>query len=269
MIKNILYSLFVHFILFSSIYFALIKENIHEIETDQEVLVSISNLENKGVPPINEIINKKTVKPSKIINPEPKKENEQLNSQEQNNKDEKILEPKKEIVKKIEHNENKLVKKTEELKNESEILPKKDSKDLPNDSNNSLLDSFNLVNLKAFKDVSQENVGASLSIRETINIKSQLKLCYKRAIEESGFDSKNNVVIKLQISREGFIENDLDEMIDLEKYNNPEFKDYKIVIDNIKRALDLCSPLRNLPADKYESWKEIILQFDVNETKNN
>jgi aminopeptidase-like protein len=38
---------------------------------------------------------------------------------------------------------------------------------------------------------------------------------------------------------------------------------YKIVIDNIKRALDLCSPLRNLPIEKYDSWKEIILQFDV------
>jgi hypothetical protein len=40
-------------------------------------------------------------------------------------------------------------------------------------------------------------------------------------------------------------------------------EDYKIIIDNIKRALDLCSPLRNLPIEKYDSWKEIILQFDV------
>jgi hypothetical protein len=45
-------------------------------------------------------------------------------------------------------------------------------------------------------------------------------------------------------------------------------KDYKIVIDNIKRALDLCSPLRNLPIEKYDSWKEIILQFDVGKDSN-
>ncbi len=57
-------------------------------------------------------------------------------------------------------------------------------------------------------------------------------------------------------------------MVDLEKYNNPIHKDYKIVIDNIKRALDLCSPLRNLPIEKYDSWKEIILQFDVGKETN-
>jgi predicted RNA-binding protein with RPS1 domain len=58
MIKNILYSLFIHFLLFSAIYFAFIKKNKKEIEAEQEILVSVITLDNKGVPPINESIEK-------------------------------------------------------------------------------------------------------------------------------------------------------------------------------------------------------------------
>ena len=34
------------------------------------------------------------------------------------------------------------------------------------------------------------------------------------------------------------------------------------MIDNIKKALELCSPLRNLPLEKYELWKNLILNFE-------
>ncbi|MFM8186435.1 MAG: hypothetical protein ACKN9I_05865, partial [Alphaproteobacteria bacterium] len=123
--------------------------------------------------------------------------------------------------------------------------------------------SLNILNLKALKNITNQDQGSSLSARETVNIQSQIKMCYKRALEESGFESKTKIVVKIQISIDGYIENDLDDTVDFEKYNDPTFKDYKIIIDNVKRALELCSPLRNLPKEKYDSWREVSLQFDL------
>jgi outer membrane biosynthesis protein TonB len=260
MIKNILYSLFIHFLLFSAIYFAFVKKDQKEIETEQEVLVSVISIDSKGVPPINEQMEK----PDKIEEKPPEKieeKKEEIKDSEvpkeiipKNKKKEKI---KPKTPKKIAENSKK-----DEVKTPNEQT-EETSKSKPSDKKDEVKDFFKVMNLKAFKNVTEDEKGSTLSIRETINIQSQLKLCYKRALEESGFESKTKIVIRIEISQDGYIQNDLDEMVDLEKYNNPIHKDYKIVIDNIKRALDLCSPLRNLPIEKYDSWKEIILQFDV------
>jgi len=261
MIKNLLYSLFIHFLLFSTIYFAFTKKDFKEIEEEQEVLVSIINIDSKGAPPINEEIQKPDKDSEKTLEKSAKKDEEEIIEPEAPKeeipkiiKKEKIK-PKtlKKIAESIKKNES---KSTKHENNESSNLKEKD-----NDDKNK--DIFKVMNLKAFKNIKEDENGSTLSARETINIQSQLKLCYKRALEESGFESKTKIVIRIEISQDGYIQNDLDEMVDLEKYNNPTFKDYKIVIDNIKRALDLCSPLRNLPIEKYDSWKEIILQFDV------
>ena len=252
MIKNILYSLFVHFLLFSAIYFAFIKKDNKEIEAEQEIMVSVITIDSKGVPPINEQMQK------------PEENSKEPQEKAEENEVEKIESPKNEIKKE----EPIAPKKIEEpLKKEEETPPKEETKKAAHSKKSNKKEedknSAKAMNLKAFKDINEEDQSSTLSTRETINIQSQLKLCYKRALEESGFESKTRIVIKIEISRDGYIENDLEDMIDLEKYNNPVYKDYKIVIDNIERALDLCSPLRNLPIEKYDSWKEIILQFDV------
>jgi outer membrane biosynthesis protein TonB len=265
MIKNILYSLFIHFLLFSAIYFAFVKKDQKEIETEQEILVSVISVDSKGVPPINEQMEK----PDKIEEKPPEKieeKKEEFKDPEtpkevipKNNKKEKI---KPKTPKKIAENSKKEEAKTPNNQTEETSSTK------PNEKKDDVKDFFKVMNLKAFKNITEDEKGSTLSIRETINIQSQLKLCYKRALEESGFESKTKIVIRIEISQDGYIQNDLDEMVDLEKYNNPIHKDYKIVIDNIKRALDLCSPLRNLPIEKYDSWKEIILQFDVGKETN-
>ncbi|NBX53060.1 MAG: hypothetical protein EBT63_05370 [Proteobacteria bacterium] len=298
MIKNLLYSIFVHFILFSAIYFGFLKEEKKPIETDQEILVSVLSIDSKGIPPINEVVKKPDEDP-KI---EPKKDEPKTKTKTENNKKtkpvnhkniskqnnsplsnplsnttnthDKILEKKPEKIAKKDDGPNlKSMKnpsepessvpqntKTEDSKVETLDNKKNSSKKDPKNDNNEF---FKVLNLKAFKNINEDEQGSNLSARETINIQSQLKMCYKRAIEESGFESRAKIIIKILISREGYIENDLDEIIDIEKYNDPRFKEYKIIIDNIKRALELCSPLRNLPIEKYDSWKEIILQFYV------
>jgi len=104
--------------------------------------------------------------------------------------------------------------------------------------------------------------GSSLSIKEKTNILSQLKMCYKRAISETKQNSKLSLVINVRITKDGYIESDLNRLIDKTRYLNPDHLEYKKLIDNVKKALDLCSPLRNLPNEKYEVWKELILHFD-------
>ena len=106
-----------------------------------------------------------------------------------------------------------------------------------------------------------------LSAREKFNIQSQLNRCYRRAIDETKLNSKTKIAIKVEISEDGYIDSDLESSIDELSYNNPRDTGYKIAIDNIRRAIDLCSPLRNLPLDKYDAWREVLLEFDENDVK--
>ena len=283
MIKNILYSLFIHGILFFIIFATFFNKNIKKIEANDEVVVSMVSIDNSAMPPINEIIDKTPIKPNppsltpppkppipEIDNPKPITNSPILNNDSKPAEDKKIpaeekLNPASDKIKQPQKLPEKSPTKPQKDKNSesknSEIVATNSANN--DDKNIDNHDYLKVINLKAFKKVDENDNGSSLSIRETINIQSQIKMCYKRAIEESGFESKIKIIIKINISKDGYIENDLDEMIDLDKYNNPVFKDYKIIIDNIKRALELCSPLRNLPNEKYQSWKEIILQFDM------
>jgi len=274
MIKNLLYSFFIHLILFLIIYFAFLKKEKIEIETENEVLISVEAVSNKGIPPINEIVSKKSeikevvkknIELKRDINPNPKNKEMPKDSKktsiDPNNKSKdkiKIDQPKieelaKEDMQKFLDSQNVDLPKIPE-----DALPKPVNDEKPKEEN-----SLNILNLKALKNITNQDQGSSLSARETVNIQSQIKMCYKRALEESGFESKTKIVVKIQISIDGYIENDLDDTVDFEKYNDPTFKDYKIIIDNVKRALELCSPLRNLPKEKYDSWREVSLQFDL------
>ena len=273
MIKNLLYSFFIHLVLFLIIYFTFLKKENIEIETENEVMVSVEALSSKGVPPINEIVSKKSEIKEVVKKLDeqklPKKPNEKINQAI------KIL--KKDIINPINKSPEKIKidkpKLEEIIKDDLQKFIDNQDVDLPKipedvvkpiiNENNKEENSLNILNLKAIKNINNEDLGSSLSARETINIQSQIKMCYKRALEESGFESQTKIVIKIEISIDGYIENDLDDSIDFEKYNNPAFKDYKIIIDNVKRALELCSPLRNLPKEKYDSWKEVSLQFDL------
>ena len=87
-------------------------------------------------------------------------------------------------------------------------------------------------------------------------------MCYHHAIQESKDVNNLKFTIEVEISKEGFIQSKIDSLIDKKRYLNPINKDYKAMIDNVKKALDLCSPLRNLPIEKYELWKNLILKFE-------
>lgn len=101
----------------------------------------------------------------------------------------------------------------------------------------------------------------NLSAREKLNIQSQLRRCYKRAIDESGIKNKIKISVQLHVSEDGYIDSNLDEITDKELYKNTANTAYKNAIESVRRAIELCNPLRNLPLDKYEIWKDETLEF--------
>jgi cytochrome c biogenesis protein CcdA/thiol-disulfide isomerase/thioredoxin len=61
------------------------------------------------------------------------------------------------------------------------------------------------------------------------------------------------------IDKDGYISSNLDELRKSENYKD---ESHQIALENVKTAIDLCNPLSNLPSDKYDIWKEILLEFD-------
>lgn len=87
-------------------------------------------------------------------------------------------------------------------------------------------------------------------------------MCYHLAINESREAKDIQIIVEVEITKDGIIQSNIDTIIDKDLYQNLKKIDYKIMIDNIKKTLDLCSPLRNLPPEKYEMWKNLILNFE-------
>ncbi len=286
MIKNILYSIFLHFLLLLVIYANFNLKNIDENKSS-EIAVSLIAL--------NGDENSNKTKPSSEKNSEEKVKSE-------NKTEQKAKSPKQSPKNQIKEQSKKLTKskraksvakpiaeekiqefKREEKKEEpqkeiAEILENKEENESPDDNKK---DASNKEKDSGLKEKSeQEKIdndkksitqnssemannleNLDLSVREKFNIQSQLKRCYARAIDETKLSSNVKISLKVHLGEDGYIESDLDDIIDNEIYNDPKEINYKIAIDNARRAIDLCSPLRNLPLDKYYIWKEVIFEF--------
>jgi len=150
-------------------------------------------------------------------------------------------------------NDKKDDKKVIETKKDQDLGSQKKSEEVQEVSNKKNEQS----NAESSKVNNIENI--DLSAREKFNIQSQLKRCYSRSVAEINYKGKDSVMIQVSINEEGVIDYDIEDSIDMEKYD--ENREYKAAVDNAKRAIDLCSPLRNLPTDKYDVWKEVVLNF--------
>jgi len=295
MIKNLLYSLFLHFLLLLAIYANFDLKAVDESKTS-EVSVSLvaingDDTSNKTKPtseakaekePNSKEIKKEVAEakskkkspknkvkeqPKKLAKSKPAKSVAKAVAEEVREfkqPEEKPEENQKEVDKTKEDeeiNENQDEEQNETLQKEKDFGSKKEDekeeeaseKKEPTESD-SVDTANNLENL-------------DLSAREKFNIQSQLKRCYRRARDETKMQSKTKILIKVRVSEDGYIDSDLDEAIDIDRYNDPAETLYKIGVDNVRRALDLCSPLRNLPLDKYDIWKEVVLEFDGEDAK--
>jgi hypothetical protein len=228
MIKNLIYSLFLHLSLISIIYFSFNFPKFYKNHS-KNISVSLVSVYNKSE--IENNFSKENIenKPIETIT-ESKKKNKKLSK------------TKREIVK----------KEPEQKKN---LKPETKIDNLSNDNKKN--ETLN----QRLEDYEEKQKGISLSAREKFNIQSQLKKCYHLAIEQSKTkeDDKIKIIIMINIDENGIIHSDLDRMIDQKKYQ--ENQKYRKIIDNVKNALDLCSPLRNLPKNKIDKLKNITLEF--------
>ena len=105
-----------------------------------------------------------------------------------------------------------------------------------------------------------------LSIREKVNIQKQIKMCYKNAMLKTKKTSNLLISANVSVSRDGVINmNTVNfNLVNDQKLENVDKNDYDKTIENIKLALIYCNPLRNLPYQKYNIWKNMNLLFNNN-----
>jgi hypothetical protein len=291
MIKNLLYSLFIHFLLILVIYlnFNLRKPEENKTTEIAVSLVTLTGEEKSNIDQFPSAAKEESKKDEGAKKVEETKEAESTKITEKNKVkkspkklarakvakavkkaviEEKIKEFKPEEKEEIKQKdasklqedevqnqnedkeENDVPKKEEDSGAKKESTKESEEKKQENPKDSKLVDMAN----------SLENL--DLSGREKFNIQSQLKFCYRMAQSESKLESKTKVVAKVQISRDGKISVNFDDLINKLRYDDPDESDYRNTITNVKRALDLCSPLRNLPLDKYDIWKEVVLEFE-------
>lgn len=190
---------------------------------------------------------KENIKEKKIT-PEKTEKTKTIQSNKASEKLEKYITEKKEIP--IQKIDTKL----------PEIKPEQEAKKEENTDNSNKY--VEIKNPKDSEELKPNLEGKGLSAREKNNIQSQLTSCYRKAILESKEKTDLGFIIKIEVNENGYIKTNIDDLIDKEKYNNPDEKKYRTLINNIKRTFDLCNHIRNLPVEKYDIWKIIILKFD-------
>lgn len=102
-----------------------------------------------------------------------------------------------------------------------------------------------------------------LSVRDKIQLQTQLVNCYKRAIKYTKHNSQIVMMVRVDVNRDGTM------LINRAKIGpeNPRTPRtgpiYEMALENAKMALVYCNPLRNLPKEKYSLWRHLSFSFDV------
>jgi hypothetical protein len=270
MIRNLIYSLIIHALIILSFFIGIKTKKIPEKKIKEYYLDIVSIDEN----PILEKIDTTEIKNSdgEKDNPDTSKQKEKVEP-----KVKEVIKEKKTTSEKIEKTKtiqsNKASEKLEKYVAEKKEIPiqkidnilseTKSEQETKKEEN---IDNSNkyveLKNPKDSEELKPNLEGKGLSAREKNNIQSQLTSCYRKAILESKEKTDLGFIIKIEINENGYIKTNIDDLIDKEKYNNPDEKKYRTLINNIKRTFDLCNHIRNLPVEKYDIWKIIILKFD-------
>lgn len=291
MIKNILYSLFLHSIFLLLVYANFNLKNIKDNRANEISVSLISMSGNEDAKPNNKPSDSAPSDKQKEETPPKEDSSKEAESEKESSKNKvaslpkRVAKPKptKSIAKAVTKDNAQPVKevqKPEEKQDESgkeklddtsnqnledkkNDVPRKDQDIGAEKKSEDKQDSDNKDNVsknsKANQAQNLENI--DLSAREKFNIQSQLKRCYSRAVSETNYHNKEKVMLQVSINEDGVINSDIDDVIDMKRYNDPKDVAYKIAIDNARRAIELCSPIRNLPTDKYEIWKEVVLEF--------
>ncbi len=101
-----------------------------------------------------------------------------------------------------------------------------------------------------------------LTITEEQALQAQIFTCWSIPLGLPYAPEDMLVRIKLSLKPDGSIE-DM-EMLDHVKMNTPGKERFRTLADSVRRAVQICNPLR-VPASGYERWKNIIFNFDASD----
>jgi hypothetical protein len=103
-------------------------------------------------------------------------------------------------------------------------------------------------------------VGETMTMSELDTIRLQIERCWN--VPAGARDAQNmRVRIRINLNSDGSL-NRPPEILDEGRMADPF---YRTMAESARRAVNICTPLKNLPASKYERWREITLTFDAKE----
>ena len=100
---------------------------------------------------------------------------------------------------------------------------------------------------------------SKLTLSEEDALKAQIFTCWSVPIGLP-FSEDLLVRVKLNLKPDGTVEKL--EMLDHAKMNTPGQEKFRTLADSVRRAIQLCNPLK-VPTSGYERWKNMILNFDA------
>ena len=109
------------------------------------------------------------------------------------------------------------------------------------------------------QDRNIENMKLTLSEKDALT--AQIYGCWSIPL---GLPLSNDMLVRIELdlNPDGSIEKM--EMLDHVKMNTPGKEKFRTLADSVRRAVQLCNPLR-VPTTGYERWKNMILNFDATE----
>ncbi|NDF11826.1 MAG: hypothetical protein EB060_03295 [Proteobacteria bacterium] len=112
------------------------------------------------------------------------------------------------------------------------------------------------------KNDSDYDPNKPLSVTEVEAIIGQISKCW--SVPAGARDAGTMAVALHMMLKEDGTVTSVD-IVDVGRYNAPDQAIYRASADAAKRAVIKCSPLKGLPVEKYNSWKEMELNFDPRE----
>jgi outer membrane biosynthesis protein TonB len=104
--------------------------------------------------------------------------------------------------------------------------------------------------------------GKPLSISEKDAIRSQFAKCWRMPAGVRG-DYTLQVIVRVLLNADGTVKQAGITKEQAGRYTSDHV--FRAAADSALRAVQLCSPLKNLPPDKYQTWKDLELNFDPKE----
>ncbi len=238
MIKSIIFSSIFHILIILIIIFSMGNPDRKQPAKTKEIKVNIieQKIKKKRVRKVTSKSKKTRAKSKVKKKPKPKTKPKKIKKKEI-----KKQIPKKTII-------NKVKKKKEP--------PKKELKEIKKATKKIEKPQKLIHDIKEYQGVDDFGISG----REKANLKIQITRCYQES--KKNFQKLNlDVSINIRVARNGVIDYKnmiFTNQIELSKIDPKILK--KITI-SIAKTLQDCSPLRNLPKDKYDIWKNMNIKF--------